>query len=163
VPLGIALVSLASTRCRRAVLSVLVVAMVFLSTIGWMSNMTNLTLSPNLIARYAFTEGETESLVVALQYSPQTIGTDPMFSPFVRANTDSTVVKTVSLTDEILSGDFQDRRVDILLLRDALHEEPFGFGGGTIYKLDYDLVALAVQQGYYTVWENGEVTCLLRQ
>jgi len=160
VPLGIALVSLASTRYQW-VISILVVVIVFLSTIGLTSNMTNRTLSPNLIARYVFTEGEMESLTVVQEYNLQVVGTDPMFSPLVNANLNN--VKVISLTDEILSCDFRSQRADILLLRDALHKEPFGYGAGTLYKLEYDLVEVAKQQGYREVWRNGEVTCLIKE
>ncbi len=161
MPLGVALVSLVSTgRWSVVLVTITAIAITFLSTIGLMSNMTNRTLSPNLIARYAFTNDEIEGLAVAQTYNPQIIGTDPMFSPFVFA---STTVAVVSVTGEILSCNFRDTAADVLLLRNALHKEPFGFGGGTIFRLKYNLVNVAIAQGYTKVWENKDIVCLVRK
>jgi len=162
IPLGVAIVSLASTGYRWAVsVTMLVVVITFLSAIGLVSNMTNRTLSPNLIARYAFTEDEMGSLAIVQEYNHRIIGTDPVFYPPATMGVDN--AKVISLTDEILSGDFSAQRANILLLRDALHEEPFAFGNGAIYRLNCDLVELAKQQGYREIWKNDEVHILMKE
>ena len=162
IPLGVALVSLVAMKHQWTIpITILVVIMTFLSTIGLMSNMTNRTLSPNLIVRYAFTEGEIESLTIIQEYGPQIVGTDLIFCPLVVVNTSG--IRVIPLIDEILSGNFRDQRADMLLLRDALYEEPFGFGNGAIYKLNYNPVEFAKQQGYSEVYYNGEVHVLVKE
>ena len=159
IPLGVALVSMASHR--RAIMTVVLVSVVvFLSTIGLMSNMTNRALSPNLIVRYAFTKGEAEALAAIPAHGSLVIGTDPIFQNFVNAYSHN---KVIHIADEILSGDFSGSQADIIILRSALSNEPFGFGGGTIYRLEYDILALIKQQGYRKLWENKEVVCLIRR
>ena len=164
VPLGIALISF---NRRRMVLVVMVSVITFLSTIGLASNMTNRALSPNLVVRYAFTDAEMSGVdAIAIQYahdSQVTMGVDSMFYlPAAAAVGKYSDNKVISVTDEILSGNFEDSRADVLILRKALSNEPFGSGQGAIYMLSYDPVVLAEQQGYFKTWENEEVTCLMR-
>jgi hypothetical protein len=167
IPLGIALYKLASVN-RPWLISAILVAVViaFLSTIGLASNMTNKALVPNLTVRYALTDGELASLsrITAAEYSNKTIGTDPILALPTRSivNNSSGAIKQVSITHEILSGDFSDSLADVLLLRNSLSSEPFGFGGGDIYKIDYDIASVAAQQGYQKAWETEEVVCLIR-
>ncbi len=164
IPLGIALVSLASTKHWQMIsVTALVVVLVFLSTIGLMSNMTNRTLSPNLTVRYALTENEMKGLVAIQEYDFQTLGTDQIYGIFVFTCTD---IRVVTITKEIISGTFEIERPytpDMLLLRKSLYAEPFGSGGGTIYILSYDPIELAKQQGYHEIWRNDEVICLVKK
>jgi hypothetical protein len=71
--------------------------------------------------------------------------------------------KVISIDDYILNGDFTNCPCDILLLREALNREPFAFGNGSIYKIDYDTVQRAIEQGYSVVWSNSDIACLIKK
>ena len=161
VPLGLSLVQLASTSyIRQGVIIALATAIVFLSTNGLASNMTNRTLFPDITVRYAFTNTEIASLGKIIEHDEAVVGTDPLFALPARRIINS---KVLSLESELLSGNFSNSTADILLLRSALNEEPIGLGDGTIYRLSYDIVATAEEQGFQKVWSNKEVTCLIRK
>jgi hypothetical protein len=163
VPLGAALVYLTQGK-RYAVLimSVLVMAVVFFNIIGLMSNNTQRALSPNQIVRYGLTDKEMAGLIVATSYNPNKIGSDTYYLSYVVSD-----IKRLSraewIEDHIFKGDFRDCEADVLLIRDSLYREPFGYGGGTIYRLNFNPADIAAKQGYRLVYSNGDIQCLIRR
>ncbi len=137
-------------------------AMVFFSTIGLPSNTTNRTLSSNQIVRYSLTNKEMQGLDVAMQYNPETIGSDPMYDLYI--NSDRRFEGNIEwLGDAIVQGKFGDCKSDVILLRDAVYKEPFGWGSGAVYRLRFNPVESAISQGYEDVWNNGEIHVLVRE
>jgi len=165
VPLAGALVYLTQgNKYGVLVISILVAGLVFLNTIGLMSNLTQRALSPNQIVRYGLTEKEMEGFTVAKTYHPKQLGTDSYYLSYVMSEPEYNGVGRVeALENHIFKGDFRDCEADVLIIRESLHKEPFGYGGGTIYKLEFDPADIALKQGYKEVYSNGEVKCLLRK
>ncbi len=168
IPLGAALLGLSGVSRHyfaRITIVVLVGVVAFLSTIGLPSNLTNRTLSPNLIVRYGLTAGEMEAKQIAEAYKPNVLGVDPYYMAYLQADAEwllSPKRKSISLEKNILSGEFGESPSDVIILRDALYTEPLGYGGGTIYRLGYNPIEQASKQGYTKVWENGEACVLIR-
>lgn len=164
VPLAVALLSIAKGKLKVVMITLLVAGIAFLSTIGLPSNNTNRDFSPNLIVRYAFTEKEMQVLdqVNMLDGSKvKYIGADPLYQ-FMMSNNTKYTGKIDILTDNLISGDFTTVRANIIILRDSIYKEPFGFGGGTIYRLNPWIIDRAKSQGYTEIWSNGEVHILER-
>ncbi len=167
VPLGACLVGVCGNLkpYRIAAVAVAVGAMTFLSTIGLPSNMTNRTLSPTLIVRYALTSGEMEGLRVAESCQPKVLGSDSFYLAYALSDSRwlySAPARTTPLDKQIITGDFKGSKADVILLRHALYKEPFAFGSGAIYLLRYNPVEAAKAQGYREVYDNGEISCLVR-
>ncbi len=164
VPLAIALLTMVKGKISMIVTVLVVSSIAFLSTIGLPSNLTNRELSPSLIVRYAFTDTELEGLdqirLIDGEDTPY-IGADPLYRNLIMSNTYYTGIVD-SLEKSLVSGDFTEVRADTIVLRNALCEEPFGFGSGTIYQLDSGIIDAARSQGYTEVWDNGEVYLLTR-
>ena len=164
VPLGAVLVYFAQGKKSTFVMSILVVGIVFFNIIGLISNNTQRALSPNQIVRYGLTDSEMAGLIVAESYNPKMIGADSYYLAYIFENT---VLlernKAMGIEKNIFSGDFRDCPADVLLIRDALHKEPFGYGGGTIYKLEFNPADIARKQGYRLVYDNGDIQCLVRK
>lgn len=155
IPLALSLSSILNMK-NGAIAVPCVGAVVFLSTIGLPSNTTNRSLSHNQVVRYALTQGELDALPVAQSYRPQLLGSDPLFllasqRPFV------------SVSDNILTDNFTGCKADVLVLRDSLCKEPFGYGSGAIYNLKNDPIPFAESQGYTDVWHNEAAHVLVRQ
>jgi hypothetical protein len=163
VPLAGALVYLTQgNKYGVIVVSILVAAVVFLNTIGLMSNLTQRALSPNQIVRYGLTDKEMVGLNVAESFNPKKIGSDSYYTSYIQSK-EKWLGKLEGLEDHIFSGDFRDCESDVLILRDSLYKEPFGYGGGTIYKLEFNPADIAAKQGYQLVYSNGDVQCLIRK
>jgi hypothetical protein len=164
IPLAVALLAMAKGKTMIIVAALLVSGIAFLSTIGLPSNNTNRDLSPNLVVRYAFTEKELEGLSQINKLDADVvayIGADPLYRNLIMANT--TYTGTVdSLEKSLVSGDFTKIRDDVIVLRNSLEREPFGFGSGTIYKLDPRITEVPESQGYTKIWSNEEVHLLQR-
>ena len=160
IPLAVALVSLASTNKRSIVVVGMVGIVVFTSIIGLPSNMTNRILSPNLIVRYAFTDNELEGLSIAKSYNPNVLGSDPIYMGYIRSEYQG---KLEYLDRYILAGDFTACGADVILLRDALYKEPFGYGSGAIYNLPFNPIEIAIKQGYRDMWSNDEIHLLVKE
>ena len=169
VPLAVVLIRLCNLSRRNygvVIVAAIVGIVVFMSTIGLPSNITNRDLSKNQIMRYALTANEMEGLKVAGTYKPKILGTDPFYLAYV--GTDGNWFypihqKAISIGDSILNGNFNDCPCDVIILRDALYKEPFAYGSGTIYKLEFNPVEVAKKQGYTEVWNNGEIHCLIKR
>jgi hypothetical protein len=166
VPMALAVVKLASShKCAIVIVTVLVVVLAFFNTIGWWSNLTQRALSPNQIVRYALTNKEMDGLAIAEKYNPKVLGIDPYYLAFVQSKanwSESTERRSIYLDRNLLSGEFGNCLADVILLRDAVWKEPFAFGSGAIYMLEYDPVERAGKQGYREVWYNGEIHCLVK-
>jgi hypothetical protein len=160
VPLGLAIVSIFKLRSGMAVIPC-VGAMVFFSTIGLPSNTTNRALSQHQIVRYALTQGELDALPIARSYNPKLLGSDPLFMGTLITELQNHTA--VAIDAYILSGNFTDCPCDVIILRDALYKEPFGYGSGAIYSLETNPVDYAVIQGYTEVWRNNESHVLVRK
>jgi hypothetical protein len=161
VPLGATLVNLTGKK-TALIMSVLVAGIVFFNIIGLMSNNTQRALSPNQIVRYGLTDKEMAGLIVATSYNPNKIGSDTYYLSYVVSD-----IKLMSraewIEDHIFKGDFRDCEADVLLIRDSLYREPFGYGGGTIYRLNFNPADIASKQGYQLVYSNGDIQCLVRR
>jgi hypothetical protein len=163
VPLACALVYLVQgKRYAVAILSVLVTAVVFFNTIGLMCNLTQRALSPNQIVRYGLTDKEMVGLKVAESYNPKKIGSDSYYLAYAQSTLEHWG-KMEPLEDHIFKGDFRDCESEVLLIRDSLYREPFGYGGGTVYRLDFNPADIALKQGYKLVYSNGDIQCLIRK
>lgn len=160
VPLAFAIASIYPMRRGMAVVPC-AGALVFLSTIGLPSNTTNRTLSPHQIVRYALTSEELEALPVARSYHPKLLGSDPLVVTMLvneeQAHT------AIAIDKNILTEDFVDCPADVIVLRDAIYKEPFGYGSGAIYNLKFNPVDAALKQGYTEVWHNSESHVLVRK
>jgi hypothetical protein len=161
LPLALALIRLAIIKkwVSISLVACLFSVIVFLSTIGLPSNLSNRSVSENLIVRYAFTENEMEGLQVAKSYNPKIIGSDPIFLSYIGSYYQGYLEY---LEDYIINGNFIGCKADVLLLRNALYKEPFGFGSGSIYRLNYNPIEVAKTQGYKEVWNNSEISCLVK-
>jgi len=176
IPLAVVLVKLPLIGKRKLaliVVAVLVSITAFFSTIGLPANMTNRTLSPNLIVRYAFTDKELEGWKVAqdlelwrakTEDGYRYIGADPIYLCSIGVDRLLQLTGALAPIDPfILSGDFSGCPADVLLLRDALYKEPFGYGSGAIYELGFNPADVATQQGYKEIWRNEEIRLLVRE
>jgi hypothetical protein len=164
VPLGAALVYFIQGKKTALVMSILVVGVVFFNIIGLMSNNTQRALSPNQIVRYGLTDREMAGLIVAESYNPKLIGSDSYYLAYVQVKEEHYgSSKIMGLEEYIFAGDFRDCPADVLIIRGSLYREPFGYGGGTIYRLEFNPADIAVKQGYRLVYDNGEVACLIRK
>ncbi len=149
--------------------SFLIISIVFLSTIGLPANITNRILSPNLIMRYALTDNEMEGLRIVEERYPgkyELLGSDSFYIAYVQSDVKwfyPKRTKVASLDENIMSGDFRSCKCDIILLREAIYREPYAFGNGAIYKVEYNPIEVAKRQGYSEVWSNGEISCLVRK
>jgi hypothetical protein len=161
VPLGATLINLTGKK-TALITSILVAGIVFFNIIGLMSNNTQRALSPNQIVRYGLTDKEMAGLIVATSYNPNKIGSDTYYLSYVVSD-----IKLMSraewIEDHIFKGDFRDCEADVLLIRDSLYREPFGYGGGTIYRLNFNPADIASKQGYQLVYSNGDIQCLVRR
>lgn len=161
VPLGAALVYLTGKK-TALIMSILVAGIVFLNIIGLMSNNTQRALSPNQIVRYGLTDREMAGLIVAESYNPKKIGTDSYYAAYIVSDL-KLITKIECIEGHIFKGDFRDSESDVLLIRDSLYREPFGYGGGTIYRLNFNPADIAAKQGYRLVYSNGDIQCLVRK
>lgn len=161
VPLGAALVNLTGKK-TALIMSILVAGIVFFNIIGLMSNNTQRALSPNQIVRYGLTDREMAGLIVAESYNPKKIGSDTYYISYVVSDL-KLLSKVEWIEDHIFKGDFRDCEADVLLIRDSLYREPFGYGGGTIYRLNFNPADIAAKQGYRLVYSNGDIQCLVRR
>jgi len=168
IPLGVALLRGARITARWYVVPIVMTVvwvMVFLSTVGLPNNMTNRLFSPNLIARYALTEGEMVGKAIAESYSPMILGADPYMMSYIHSDAYwhyPINQKALSAEKNIIHGDFGDSPCDVIILRTALRTEPFAFGSGSIYRLESDPVRMAKESGYVVVFDNGEIQVLVR-
>jgi hypothetical protein len=164
VPLAAVLVYFVQGKKTALVMSILVVGVVFFNIIGLMSNNTQRALSPNQIVRYGLTDREMAGLIVAESYNPKLIGSDSYYLAYVQVKEEHYgSSKIIGLEEYIFAGDFRDCPADVLILRESLYKEPFGYGGGTIYKLEFNPADIAVRQGYKLVYDNGDIQCLVRK
>lgn len=148
------------------IMAILIGVISFMSLIGLPSNLTNKTLSENQIVRYAFTEKELEGFVIAETYNPEKIGSDSFYLSYIQSHVrwcNSRSNKAVTIDNNIISGDFNDCVADVIVMRDSLYKEPFAYGSGIIYKVNYNPVLVAISDGYKEVYNNGEVHCLIRK
>jgi hypothetical protein len=155
---------------RIAIFVVLLVSIIFFNIIGLPSNITNRTFSKELIVRYGLTDKELEGKKLItkelIEQHGGVIGSDTFYAAYIKSdiywywpqNT-----KVMVIDDYILSGNFKDCPYGIIMLRDALYKEPFGFGNGSIYKLEYNPIERAKTQGYNEIWGNEEIHCLVRK
>lgn len=160
IPLAIAIASIYPMRRGMSVVPC-AGALVFLSAIGLPSNTTNRTLSPHEVVRYALTSEELDSIPIAKSYKPKLLGTDPLLIgtviPALQNHT------AVSIENYILADNFTDCPSDVIVLRDALYKEPFGYGSGAIYSLKENPVIQAEAQGYTEVWSNSASHVLVKK
>lgn len=166
IPLAVILIKLAWNKWTSVIIGTLVGIIAFMSAIGLPSNISNRALSPNLIVRYGFTEKELEGFIVAENYGTKRLGSDSLYLAYVQSHVrwcNSRGSNSVTLDSNILGGSFKDCAADVIVLRDSLYKEPFAYGSGAIYKLYYNPVEIAKQQGYKEVFDNGEVHCLIKQ
>ena len=169
IPLAVILVGLCNITKRNygvVVVTILVGIMAFMSTIGLPTNLTNRTISKNQIVRYAFTEKELEGLVIAETYQPKRLGSDSFYLSYIQSHIkwcNSVDILSITVDGNIFNADFSDCTADVIVLRDALYKEPFAFGSGAIYKLNYNPIELAKTQGYREVYNNGEIHCLVKE
>lgn len=160
VPLAVAIASIYPMR-RGLVVIPCVGVVVFLSMVGLPSNTTNRSLSRHQIVRYALTQGELDSIPIAKSFSPKLLGTDPLLiGPLVAEEQNHTAV---SIETNILTDNFTGSPCDVIILRDALYKEPFGYGSGAIYSLKTTPVIRAEVQGYIEVWHNTEAHVLVKK
>jgi hypothetical protein len=154
---------------KIVIVSLLVAIITFFSLIGLPANITNRTLSPNLIMRYGLTDNELEGLKVVedrFQGKYELLGSDSFYISYIQSDVKwyyPKRTKVASLDENIMSGDFSTCKCDIILLREATYKEPYGFGNGAIYKIEYNPIEVAKRQGYDEVWSNGEISCLVRK
>ena len=172
IPLSIALILLinkVSVKSRYMAVC-LILIIVFFNIIGLPSNTYNRMLSPNLIVRYTLTEGELAGKQFinkeVVHDNGGILGSDSYYVAYIQSDIDwywPQRTKVRSIDKYILSGNFVDCPYDIIMLRESLYKEPFAFGNGSIYKLNYNPIELAQKQGYEKYWWNEEVVCLVRK
>lgn len=155
---------------KKVIMCGVIVAIVFLSIIGLPSNITNRAFSQNLIVRYAFTSAELstrDNLTIEQVYQNGGIlGADSYYIAYIQSDIDwywPQRTKVRGIDEYILSGNFKDCPYGIILIREALYNEPFAFGNGSIYKIEYNVLESAKQQGYKELWQKGGVHCLIRK
>ena len=159
VPIGVAAISL--FRLKKGMLAVPCLGLVvFLSLVGLPSNTTNRDLSPHLIVRYSLTSAELEAFDIAESYHPKQLGSDPLFVMMIEFGE---AKPFVFIDENILAADFTTCPADVIVLRDALYREPFGYGAGAVYQLTENPVGAAVRGGYIEVWDNAEAHVLVRK
>jgi hypothetical protein len=165
IPLAVAIKSF-----KKPVMYSMIGVLVFLSVIGLPSNITNRAFSQNLIVRYAFTDAELsakDNLNIDLVYQNGGIlGADSYYIAYIQSDVDwywPQRTKVRDIDQYILKGNFADCPYGIILIREALYNEPFAFGNGSIYKVEYNVLELAKQQGYKEIWQKGGVHCLTRK
>lgn len=166
IPLAIILVKLIWCKWNYLIVGMLVGLIAFMSAIGLPTNISNRTLSPDLIVRYGFTAKELEGFVIAETYNPQRIGSDSFYLAYVQSHArwcNSRGNNAVTLDANVMNADFTNCIADVIVLRDSIYKEPWGYGSGAIYKVLYNPVKLAMEQGYKEVFDNGEVHCLIRR
>lgn len=163
IPLG-ALLVLWIRRFGAALPVAFVVLIAFTSTIGLPANVNNRVLSPNLIVRYGMTDSEMQALYVVKDKSPALVGSDPLYYNVLINNTvlSRTNRTTVSIGDNLVTGDFSQVKADLIVLRKAVYTEPFGFGGGTIYRVPAGILGTIKSYGYHETWSNEDVYILER-
>lgn len=154
---------------RTALVFGILVVIMFFNVIGLPANITNRWFSQNLIVRYALTDNEMELMkhitpdTVAMNGS--ILGTDSYYASYIQSEVKwywPQRTKVRSIDEYILNGNYSGCPYNMIVLRRALASEPYGYGNGSIYRLTYDPVEYAVKQGYKLVWDNGEITCLIR-
>ena len=155
---------------RIAIFCTLLLAIVGFNLIGLPSNITYRALSPNLIVRYGLTDGELEAMnhvTLDMVYEHGSIlGSDSYYVAFIQSTIDwywPQRTKVRSIDDYILSGNFKDCPYGIIILRESLYKEPFAYGSGSIYRLNYNPVEAAEAQGYKVIWQNEEISCLAKK
>ena len=166
IPLAVAIIGIVNyinSNFKLIIIGTVISIVSFLSIIGLPSNLTNRNISNNLIVTYGLTKGEMQGFEVAKDYDPKYLGSDSYYLAYVQSYIDwyyPIRTKVTYIEDNIINGNFIDCRCDVILLRDSLWQNPFGYGSGAIFKVGYNPVELAKKQGYEEVYDNGEIHCL---
>ncbi len=161
------------SRRRVAVAGViaLLTLTVFLSAVGRPDNMDNQTFSQNQLVRYALTGPEVATLIrVHKEYPDAVLGLDGYYLTAARQTLGYSQTlkdwgdeKLFNTNPNLLSGDFGNVEVDIVLLRQTLIDDPIADGGGVIYHLLYDPKLVIEKQGFELVEDNGSVAVFIRK
>jgi hypothetical protein len=151
----------------KIVAILLFVAIVFFNIIGLPSNIMNRVFSQDLVVRYGLTDKELEARNfvtrdLVAEYGG-ILGSDSYYVAYIQSDVDwywPQRTKVRDIDQYILKGNFNDCPYGIIILRESLYKEPFAFGNGSIYKVEYNPIELAKKHGYNEIWSNGEITCL---
>ncbi len=133
------------------------IAVSFLSlllVLGLPANADNGALAEDLIVRYALTHEEIEAAEYALDNYGGTIGMDAYYVVTIGNMLEDEKYRLVDITQSLLHADFTDTGAAVLVVRNEVASNPFGFGEGKIYRLNYVTYTTLLEQGFEPIFIN---------
>jgi hypothetical protein len=156
IPLGAAMLLL-GTRFKSGIsksvsIAILVSMLTFIMVVSPPANIDNNSLSPNVIVRAGYTPSEILAGKLYASIGHESIGTDALFSGFMRLSLGSTTVKSIDAG--LMEGRF-DTSGSLILLRQEIIDNPSSYSP-PLSKLYDPLVSLETD-GFSRIFHSGSI------